>query len=99
MTEQVAVQIAVEAIFYSSALFVAVVSLYFPWWRSQLGWTIIAKTLALAVAVFPAMLTYWLGVRVTGWLAWVSVAALWTIPPILAWRALVIWRVQRTGGH
>jgi hypothetical protein len=96
---QAAEKWAIEAIFYSSVLFVAVVSSFWSWWKSQLGWTIIAKTAALTIAVFPAMLAFWLGRKEPGWLDWVSVAALWAIPPVLAWRALVLWQVQRAGTH
>lgn len=91
-------KIAVEGIFYSALGFVIVVSVWWPWWKSQLGWSIIAKSLALAVAVLPAMITYWFGPGVykeVPWLGWVAIAALWVIPPILAWRAVVIWQAQR----
>ena len=91
-------QIAVEALFYAAILFVAAVSTFWPWWKSQLGWTVTAKSLALAIAVLPAMLAYWFGPGVYAsdpWVRWVSIAALWTVPPILAWRAVVIWHLQR----
>lgn len=97
MTEQFAGQIAVEAIFYASIGFVAGVSLFWAWWQGQLGWSIIAKSLALTIAVFPAMLHYWFGVAAPTWLMYVSIYALWLIPPILAWRLVVIWRLQRRG--
>lgn len=98
MTQALAGQIAVEGIFYSAIAFVAAISLFWPWWRSQLGWTIAAKSAALALAVLPAMLVYWAGpgvYRQFPWLGWVAVLALWAVPPILAWRAVVIWHVQR----
>lgn len=94
----VAGEIAVQGIFYSALGFVLVVSLYWPWWKSALGWSIVAKSLALALAVFPAMLVYWFGPRVyvdAPWLRWMAVAVLWLIPPILAWRAIIIWHAQR----
>ena len=97
MTEQLATKIAVEAIFYTSVGFVVAVSLVWPWWKSQLGWTIVAKTLALIIAVFPAMLTYWFGRQLPAWADWLSILALWAIPPILVWRAVVIWQMQRQG--
>lgn len=98
MTLQVAGQIAAEGIFYSALGFIAAVSVFWPWWKSQLGWSIVAKSLALALAVFPAMLTYWFGAGVYArapWLGWVAVGALWAVPPILAWRVAVIWQAQR----
>lgn len=95
---QVTGQYAVEAIFYTSIVFIAAISTFWPWWRSQLGWTITAKTLALVIAVTPAMLEYWFGPTVykdAPWLAWVTVAALACVPPVLAWRAIILWRIQR----
>jgi len=95
LTLALAGKIGVEGIFYGSVGFIAAVSVFWGWWRSQLGWSIIAKALALAVAVFPAMLMYWSGFHAPHWLLWVAVYALWAIPPILAWRAIVIWQAQR----
>ena len=98
MTLALAGKIAVESVFYSALLFVAVISAYWPWWKSQIGWSIVAKSLALALAILPAMIAYWFGPRVyheVPWLGWVTVTALWLVPPILAWRAVVIWHVQR----
>ena len=98
MSIMLAGQIAVRALFWSVIGFVIAVSTFWPWWKSQLGWSIVAKSLALAIAVLPAMLVYWFGPAVYAdapWLQWVSVIGLWLVPPILAWRALVIWQAQR----
>lgn len=98
MTLALAGRLAVEGVFYSAILFVAAVSLYWPWWKSQIGWSITAKSIALALAILPAMLTYWFGrgvYREFPWLGWVAVGALVLIPPILAWRAVIIWHFQR----
>lgn len=94
----VASRIAVEGIFYSALGFVLAVSFYWPWWKTQLGWSIAAKSLALALAVTPAMLTIWFGPVVYAdapWLQAVAIGALMAVPPILVWRAVVIWRYQR----
>ena len=98
MSQALAGQIAAEGIFYSAVGFVIAVSFFWPWWRSQLGWSIVAKSLALAAAVLPSMLVYWFGAGVYAdvpWLAWVAIGALWLVPPILAWRVAVIWHAQR----
>jgi hypothetical protein len=99
VSQQFAARITIEAIFYTSLGFTAAVSVFWPWWRSQLGWSIIAKSLALTVAVLPAMIAYWFGAAVYArnpWLGWLSIAAMATIPLILTWRAVVLWHVQRT---
>ena len=96
MSQALAGQIAVEGIFYSALGFVIAVSFFWPWWKSALGWSIVAKSLALALAVFPAMLVYWLGPSArAAWLQWTALVALMTVPPILVWRLVVIWQAQR----
>ena len=98
MSIALAGKIGVEGLFYAALGFVAVVSVFWPWWKSALGWSIIAKSLALGIAVLPAMLAYWFGMGVyqrAPWLQWVAIGALWLVPPILAWRAVVIWQAQR----
>lgn len=98
MTQALAAQIAVEGTFYGAFAFIAAVSIFWPWWRSQLGWSIIAKSVAVALAVLPNMLFYWFGPAVyidAPWIYWVAIGALLLVPPILAWRAAVIWRAQR----
>ena len=102
MSQQTALRIDIQAIFYTSLLFTVAVSTFWPWWRSQLGWSIIAKSLALTVAVLPAMIAYWFGPAIYArnpWLGWLSIGAMATIPAILAWRAWVLWQVQRKGTH
>ena len=98
MSKQLAFLIGVEAIFYGSVAFVVVTSLFWPWWQSRLGWTITAKSLALALAVLPAMIGYWFGAAAyhrLPWLDYVAIAGIWLVPPILAWRAWELWLVQR----
>lgn len=96
---QVIAQWAVECVFYSSIAFVVAVSSFWPWWKSQLGWTIVAKSVALTVAVLPAMLGYWFDGQLPEWLTWVTICALFSIPVILAWRVWVLWQIQRSGGQ
>ena len=98
MSHELAGHIAVGGIFWSAIGFVIAVSAFWPWWKTQLGWSITVNELALTVAVAPSILVYWFGPAVyTGapWLFWVSIGALLTIPPAVAWRAAVIWHTQR----
>jgi hypothetical protein len=95
VTQAEATQIGIELIFYTSLAFCIAVSSFWAWWKSQLGWTIIAKSLCLAIATLPAMVFFWLGHRAPTWLEDVSIAGLWSVPVVLAWRAIVLWRVQR----
>ena len=95
MSQATAGQIAVQGIFYSALLFVLAVSAFWPWWRSQLGWSITAQEVAFAAAFLTAMITYWTGGDVPHWMNWAAIAAAWAVPPLLAWRAVVIFKAQR----
>lgn len=98
MTQALAAHIAIAGVFWSALGFVAAVSLFWPWWKSQLGWTIAAKSIAIALAVLPSILYTWFGpgvYRDAPWLAWVAIGALALIPPILVWRAVILWHTQR----
>lgn len=99
MTEALATKIGIETIFYCSIAFCLAVSLFWPWWQSRLGWTIVAKSMALAIATLPAMVFFWFGFQPPEWLRIASISGLWLVPPILAWRALELWLVQRRGGQ
>ena len=92
-----ATKYGIEAIFYSSIGFVILLSTFWAWWRTQLGWSIIAKSIALAMAVLPGMLVIWFGITVTAPLQWVTLCALWAVPVILGWRLAVLWLIQRGG--
>ena len=95
MSLQLAGQIVVEEIFYSSLGFVIAVSVFWPWWRSQLGWSICAKALAFGLAFTPAMVMYTFGAHAPTWMQWGAVCSAALVGPILAWRAWVIWHAQR----
>jgi len=89
-----------QVIFYVNIAFLAGVSLIWPWWRDQLGWSIIAKTVALSIVLLPAMLFVWFGPNAftqAPWLAWVSAWSLFLVPAALIWRFVVIYRIQREG--
>ena len=92
--------VIVQAIFYSGFAAPAVMATFWPWWRSELGWSIVAKTFALSLALLPAMLLYWLGpttFTTSSALRWFSIAALGAVPLIVWWRVWVIYRFQRDG--
>jgi len=92
--------VAIEVIFYASIAFIGAVSFVWPWWRDQLGWSIIAKTAALAIILLQPMLYLWLGPNAltqAPWLSWFSTCALFLVPAALVWRFVVIFRIQRKG--
>ena len=94
--------VIVQAIFYSGFAAPAVMATFWPWWRSELGWSIVAKTLALSLALLPAMLLYWLGpsaFTTSSALRWFAIGALGFVPLIVWWRVWVIYKAQRDGAR
>ena len=101
MEAQVA-RVIIQVIFYSGILAPMAMSWFWPWWRSELGWSIVAKTLALSMALLPAMLVYWFGLNTitsSPALRWFSLTALAAVPVIVWWRVWVIFKAQRDGSR
>ena len=95
-------QVIIQVIFYSGILAPAVTATFWPWWRSELGWTISAKMLALSMAILPAMLLFWFGPSAfvtSDVLRWFSITALAAVPVIIWWRVWVIFKAQRNGSR
>ena len=94
--------IVIQVIFYSGFAAPAVMATFWPWWRSELGWSIVAKTLALTLALLPAMLIYWFGFNTftdSRAMQWFSICALAAVPVIVWWRVWVIFKAQRDGAR
>lgn len=94
--------IVIQVIFYSGLAAPAVMASFWVWWRSELGWSIVAKTLALSLALLPAMFLYWFGptaFTTSDALRWFSIVALAAVPVILWWRVWVIFKTQRKGAR
>ena len=102
MQDRVAL-IIIQVIFYSGFAAPIVMATFWPWWRSELGWSIVAKTLALSCALLGVMLVYWFGptdFAQSAFMQWFTVVALAAVPVALWWRVWVIFKTQRDGaGH
>lgn len=95
-------QIIIQVIFYSGIAAPIVLGLFWKWWRSELGWSIVAKTLALSLALTGTMLIYWFGptgVARSDAMQWFTLVMLAAVPVILWWRVWVIWKTQRSGAR
>ena len=93
--------VVIQVIFYSGIAVPAVMATFWPWWRSKLGWSIVAKTLCLSMALLRSMLIYWLGPAVadSAFRKWFTVVMLAAVPVILWWRVQVIFETQRDGSR
>jgi hypothetical protein len=91
-------QIILQVIFYSGIAAPAVLALFWKWWRSELGWSITAKMLALSMALFGTMLMFWFGpsgVTRSPVVQWFTLVALAAVPCIIWWRVWVVYKTQR----
>lgn len=94
--------IIIQVIFYSGLTAPMVMELFWRWHRSELGWSIAAKTIALSLALSPAMLVYWFGVNAlttSDVLRWFSIVMLALVPLIIWWRVWVVYKQQRDGAR
>lgn len=72
--------------------FVAYYTYLAPWWRDPIGRTIVAKDLALVLALIPGILSIFLHMsRSTSYVvAWIDVGMLAAITGVMAWR-IAVW--------
>jgi len=88
--------LSLHATFWTALAFCAGVSVFWPWWKTDLGWTIVLKTLCLAIILLPYELRTLFHVDngATGF-QWMATIAFAAIPLIIAWRFAVILAIQR----
>jgi len=88
----------IQAAFWTSVLFVAVLGLFWPWWRHWFGRAMVTIDLLLAVAFGPTVVSLCFpSVTVQGWWMWVTVAGFAGIPIRTVFLTWTIWRIQRNG--
>jgi len=87
----------VECVFLECILYAAGVSTFWKWWQSDFGWTIVFKTLAIAIVLLPSNLYLVFNIQVGKSLAWQweSVAGLAIVGIMIAWRFVVTWTIQK----
>lgn len=94
-------QVIIQMIFWSGIIAPLVMRTFWPWERSELGWSIVAKTLALSLALLMTVLAYYFGPAFLHYavLTWFSIIMLAAVPVILWWRVWVIYKNQRDGAR
>ncbi len=90
--------ILAQVVFWESALFCISVSFFWPWWKQDLGWTIVLKTAAIGLILLPFNLHVWFPgtfpIYSLPW-EWVRTVAFASVGVILLWRFIVIYVIQR----
>lgn len=86
--------------FYVALLFPFVVRFIWDWLQSDWGWNVIMFDLAIAAALLPAWLYKTFGVNPAAvYFIWLDAVAIWSIPVNIAWRLVIIYKIQRHGGR
>jgi len=102
MLQATVTQWIIQAIFYSGLAAPLAIATFWRWWESELGISICAKTIALSLALVPAMFLYWFGPTAltrSDALRWFSIVCLGLVPLIIWWRVWVIYKAQRRGSR
>lgn len=88
--------VLVQAGFWVSLAFVLVVSTYWPWWKTDVGWTIILEAVGLGLLLMPSTTGLEFGWNTSDlfWQWFVAICFTFVFV-IMPWRAVVIWRRQR----
>lgn len=79
--------------------FITCYSYWAPWWKDEIGRTIVVKDLLLVLAFVPTLLSVFfrfneMASRVV---AWFDFAVIALISPVMIWRTVVFWKIHRAG--
>lgn len=80
------------------AAFIADYTRMAPWWRNPIGRTIVIKDILLILVLIPSILALFFTFdRFTSYVAaWVDVALLGALIPVMLWR-IAVWRRVKAG--
>jgi hypothetical protein len=94
-----AFKVAEVASVLSIAAFILFYSRWASWWSNAIGRTIVIKDLLLIIAFIPSILSLFFRFsRLTSHVAaWLDVAMIGLIAPVMIWRTFVFWRIHRDG--
>jgi hypothetical protein len=89
-------EIATLSAFFACVLFVIVYTAVAPWWRTPMGRNIVSLDLVTALALLPSALHWIFSITVyfSEWYAWFSYSAVGLVPVVIAWRAVILVRLQ-----
>ena len=88
--------IVTQVVFWVSVGFVLGVSTFWPWWKNDLGWTIIIKTACITGILVPFILHLYFGINEsTLFWRWTTLVLFSMIAIVMAWRFTVLWVIQR----
>lgn len=82
--------------FFAALGFILLYTIVAPWWKSALGWSIVALDGSIALTLLPSVIHHWAGVSTADApvFAWFTVGAFALVPMVIAWRAWILVRLQ-----
>ena len=85
--------------FLAAVLFMTVYTAMARWWRSEIGWARISLDFGLAMALFPSVLHFLLGVRIANsyGFAWFTIGAIAFVGCVSLWNLALVVRSQLKG--
>ena len=82
----------------SLAGWVAIYTRLAKWWRNPIGRTLVTKTLLIAALLLPTTINLFFTLNPIG-VAWVDIALIGAITPVMIWRSVVWMRLGRDQGE
>jgi hypothetical protein len=88
-------EFVVQLMFWTGIFSISATSVFWPWWRSSLGQTIVLEMGCLSIATLPSALHLEadLDTSDTFWRWWVAITFLVASLGLL-WRVAVLWKYQ-----
>lgn len=70
-----------------------------PWWKNPIGRTLVIKAVLVAALLVPATLSLFFGLnRLTSYVvAWVDIALIGLVTPVMLWRIVVFRMIHKKG--
>lgn len=92
-------RVAVFAVEFSVLLFIVQYTRLAPWWKDQIGRTIVLKDILLFLALIPTTLTLFFNFsRLDSTVsAWIDIGIFFLIAVVMIWRTIVWQRIHDTG--
>lgn len=86
----------IYAAFIIPLLFPVAIAYIWPWWKDELGWTMVLVDLLLSAALLPSFLHRALGVPINTYVfQWIVVISVGLIPIVIIWRTIVVFKTQK----
>lgn len=94
-------KLAINVAFWPALLFLLLIGLVWPWWKSFWGINIVSLELAIVLALLSSIIEvdFHYSVEQNVLMGWVSVAALFLVGGIIIWRGFLVISAQLRGTY